>query len=105
LEVFRQREPRGHRTAGLSSFPPPSASAGDLRQEGANGRVLRGDGLLVRLAAPDSIDLLDRQDEDLTVPNLTGASRLEDRLDRALDERLGNADLESHLLVELHLDG
>src|SRR6185312_10931618 len=55
------------------------------------------DGRLPALARADADDLLDRRDEDLAVADLAGARRLDDRLDRALGERV----LQDHLDLDL----
>ena len=44
-------------------------------------------------------------DEDLAVADLAGPGALAERLDRRLDERVGDGDLEADLLGEPHLHG
>src|SRR5206468_3906884 len=53
----------------------------------------------------DAVDLLDGEDEDLSVSHGSGLRGGEDRLDRRLDEVVGDANLEADFLRELHLDG
>ena len=65
----------------------------------------RRDGRGVELAGADADDLLDGQDEDLAVADLAGPRALDDRLHGRLDEVVGDADLEAHLLGEPHLHG
>ena len=54
-----------------------------------------------RFAGADAHHLLDRGDEDLAVADLAGARRLDDRLDRALDQRVGDDDLDLDLGQEI----
>ena len=61
------------------------------------------DGPLVDLARADPDDLLDGKDEDLSVSDLSGPGCRRDGRDRRLDEVVRDADLEPHLLGELHL--
>src|SRR6185295_1181733 len=58
----------------------------------------RRDRLLVLLAGPDAIDLLDRQHEDLAVTYIPGAPAFDNRVHGRLDEVIGHADLEAHFL-------
>src|SRR5262245_32879562 len=59
------------------------------------------DGFVSGLAGAYAIDLLERGDEDLAVPHLAGLCRLDDRLDRALDELVGDCDLDLDLGQEV----
>src|SRR5258708_17409671 len=68
------------------------------------GRQRRRHRSQVLFAGADADHLLDRQDEDLAVSDLAGAGGLEDGVDRDLHERIGDADVEAHLLDQLHLD-
>ena len=54
-------------------------------------------------AGADADDPLERHDEDLAVADLAGPRALAERVDRRLDERVGDGDLEAHLLGEPHL--
>src|SRR6476660_4792784 len=60
---------------------------------------------LIRLARADPVHAYDRQDEDLPIPHIAGARRVENRAHRWLDEVVRHADLESHLVLQLHLHG
>src|SRR6266542_5326776 len=60
---------------------------------------------LILLGGADAVDLLDRQNEDLAVSDRARARRTQDRVDCGLHEVVRDADLEAHLLRELHLYG
>ena len=53
---------------------------------------------VVGLAGADPHHALERDDEDLAVADLAGARALAERVDRRLHERVGDRDLEAHLL-------
>src|SRR5512143_448016 len=53
------------------------------------------------LSGADPHHLLDGGHEDLAVPDLARARRLDDRLDRALDEAVGHDQLDLHLGQEV----
>ena len=57
------------------------------------------------VAGADPHRPLERHDEDLAVADLAGAGALAERLDRGLDEVVGDGDLEADLLREPHLHG
>jgi hypothetical protein len=59
---------------------------------------------VVDLAGADPYRLVERDNEDLPVADLAGATALAERLDRRLDEVIGDRDLEANLLRERHLD-
>ena len=61
----------------------------------------RGDAFLARA---DTVNLLHGLDEDLAVADFSGTRRAHQRPDRGVDERLRDADLQTDLLDELHLD-
>ena len=69
------------------------------RWNGARGAG--SDRFLARLAGADADDLLDVGDEDLAVADLAGARGLDDRLDRALDQRVADDHLDLHLGQEV----
>src|SRR5262245_31714519 len=67
-------------------------------------RHLHGrDGLFVLLARSNAEDLLDRHHEDLAVADFSRPRALQHGPDRGFDEVVGHADLEAHLVGELHL--
>ena len=68
-------------------------------------RQHRRHGVLILLAGPDAVDLLDRQDHDLAVTNVAGPCRRDDGVDCRLHEVARHADLDPHLLRERHLHG
>src|SRR5512135_3801442 len=59
------------------------------------------DGGLARLPGPNAQDLVDSRHEDLPVTDLARARRLDDRLDRPLDERIGQHHLDLDLGQEI----
>jgi tetratricopeptide (TPR) repeat protein len=59
---------------------------------------------LVLFTGADAIHLLHRQDEDLSVADLAGARGGEDGLHGRLDEVVGHADLDPHLLGQADFD-
>ena len=63
----------------------------------------RGDGVVVGLGRADAHHALERHDEDLAVADLAGLRALAQRVDRRLDERVGDRDLEADLLRQAHL--
>ena len=65
----------------------------------------RRHGEVVGLAGADAHDALERDDEDLAVADLVGAPAVAERVDRRLDERVGDGDLEAHLVGEADLHG
>src|SRR3954452_21452534 len=65
----------------------------------------RRDSALVGLAGADPYGALQRDDEDLPVADLPGAAALAERLDRRVDEVVGDGDLKAHLLRQGHLHG
>src|SRR5688572_21288528 len=73
------------------------------RRIGSAGPRRRRNGRLVLLLRADAVHILDRDDEDLPVSDFARAGGVEDRADGDLDERVRHADLEAHLLVQLHL--
>src|SRR5688500_6635269 len=86
----------------------PRASADLLRRAGHLGEGLREAGILGRhrlrvlLSGPDEGHLLHGEDEHLPIPDLPRAGAGQDRADRALDEVLRDADLDPHLVLQLH---
>ena len=64
----------------------------------------RRDGGLVGLAGADADRALERDDEDLAVADLAGAAAGAERVDRRLDEVVGDRDLEPDLVGEADLD-
>ena len=60
---------------------------------------------VVGLAGADADRPLQRHDEDLAVADLAGAPALAERVDRRLDERIGDGDLEADLVGEPDLHG
>jgi hypothetical protein len=58
---------------------------------------------MVDVAGPDPDRLLEREDEDLAVSDLTGAGALTEGADGGLDEVVGDRDLKPDLLRQAHL--
>src|ERR1700738_2931442 len=101
---------RRHFGRQLRRHPRPSRAAGSLRLprcrqleiafRADHGRHRRS----IFFAGPDAIHFFHRQDENLSLAYLSGGSSRKNRFDRGLNERVREADLESHLVVELYLD-
>src|SRR6185369_3966217 len=81
---------------------PTNAEENRLRGHGLLDRRDRG---LVLLTRTDAVDLLHGHDEDLAVPDVARARGSDDRVHGRLHEMIGHADLEPHLLGQLHLHG
>ena len=64
----------------------------------------RGDGAVVGLTGADPHHALQREHEDLAVADVAGPPAITERLERRLDEVVGDRDLEADLLRETHLD-
>ena len=60
---------------------------------------------VVGLAGADAHRALEVDHEDLAVAHLAGAAAVAERVDRRLDEGVGDRDLEANLLGEAHLHG
>jgi hypothetical protein len=60
---------------------------------------------VVGLAGADPDDPLERHDEDLAVTDLVGSRAVAEGIDGRLHERVGDRDLEAHLVGEPDLDG
>src|SRR6476660_6724871 len=83
------------REGGGAGTPPPWV----LRRGHLDGR----DSLLVLFTRPDTKDLLDRHHEDLAVADLARARALQHGSHGRIDEVVRDADLQPHLVGQLHL--
>src|SRR5919112_719471 len=105
----RARAPRRRGPAPASSAAPARWRRASRRYRPrrlqAPSRTHRGHGRVVGLAAANPHDLLDVEHEDLAVADLAGPAAVAQRLDRRLDEVVGDRDLEPHLLRQPDADG
>src|SRR5688500_7823616 len=65
----------------------------------------RRHGAVIGLAGADAHHAVERDDEDLAVADLPGPRTLAEGVDRRLDERVGDRDLEADLVRQAHLHG
>src|SRR2546428_4023011 len=57
----------------------------------------------IELAGSNAIDVLHWQNENLAVPDIASARAIDDRVHGRFDEVIGHADVEAHLVGQLHL--
>ena len=69
------------------------------------GGIHRGDCGLIRFSGSYAVNGLNRQYEHFAIADLAGHCGTQNRLNRALHERLGHADLEPDLLLQFHFHG
>src|SRR5215218_10091602 len=83
----------------LRTSAPRTSTPSTQRLVGVLGR----DGGLVLFAGADAVDALDGEDEDLAVAHVAGVGGAEDGLHGHVHEAFRYADLQAHLLLQLHL--
>src|SRR5690606_9946006 len=83
------------------AMPRNGASPAPAVSTVRDGASAASDRLVAGLAGTDPVHLLQRGHENLAVADLAGLRGLDDRLDHALDELVGNRDLDLHLRQEV----
>ena len=94
--------PNDGRASSASIFTPLSRRRlNTVQRAAAEKEAERKEALARDAAGADADRFLDRRDEDLAVADAAGLGRLADRLDGALDQSVGQDDLQLHLGQEV----